>query len=338
MKGLNPKQREAILCKWCKKKMSYRKIAKEEGVSVWAVQKTIKRFTEHYTLDDLPGRGRKKAKILSKIDQRIISVFTKEKEISVRDCAKKCGTSSSTVQRVKVRNNFRTYRKQKCPKRSKVQSAKAKQRARKLYRHILNKKFECIVMDDETYVKLDYKTLPGPQFFTVNKEEKVTTADKSIQCEKFGKKLMVWQAICQCGKVSSPFVTNKTMNQEIYLKECLKKRLLPLIKEHSNKPLFWPDLASCHYASSVVNWYDSENLDYVKKELNPPNCPELRPIERFWAIIKRDLKQTCKPADSVKKFKYNWNRVVKKRGERLAKNLMKDVKKKVRKMGSGEQI
>ena len=79
MKGLNPNQREAILCKWCKKKMSYRKIAKEEGVSVWAVQKTIKRFTEHYTLDDLPGRGRKKAKILSKIEQRIISVFTKEK-------------------------------------------------------------------------------------------------------------------------------------------------------------------------------------------------------------------------------------------------------------------
>ena len=111
---------------------------------------------------------------------------------------------------------------------------------------------------------------------------------------------MVWQAICQCGKVSSPVVTNNTMNQEINLKECLKKRRLPLIEEHSNKPLFWPDLASCRYAFSVVNWYDNENLDYVKKELNPPNCPELRPIERLRATIKRDLKQTCKPADSVK--------------------------------------
>ena len=85
-------------------------------------------------------------------------------------------------------------------------------------------------MDDETYVKLDHKTLRGPQFFTVNKEEKVTTADMSIQCEKFGKKLMVWPAICQCGKVSSPFVTNKTMNQEIYLKEVLRRDFFRLLK------------------------------------------------------------------------------------------------------------
>ena len=31
---------------------------------------------------------------------------------------------------------------------------------------------------------------------------------------------------------------------------------------------------------------DTNNINYVKKVDNPPNCPELRAIEDFWGILK----------------------------------------------------
>ena len=33
--------------------------------------------------------------------------------------------------------------------------------------------------------------------------------------------------------------------------------------------------------------------------MNPSNCPELRPIERFWAIVKRNLRKNSSPATYV---------------------------------------
>lgn len=144
-------------------------------------------------------------------------------------------------------------------------------------------------MDDETYSKFSFRQLPGHKYYVSTIRGQVNSRYKYNQCDKFAKKAMIWQAICSCGKVSPSFVTNSTMEAENYLNECLKKRILPLIRKHNNPVLFWPDLASCHYARSVLNWLDSEDIEFVKKEVNIPNCPELHPIERFWAIIKRIL-------------------------------------------------
>ena len=70
------------------------------------------------------------------------------------------------------------------------------------------------------------------------------------------------------------------------LKECLQKRLLLLIKSHNNRPVFWPDLASIYYCKLAMEWYKKNNVKFVPKTENPPNCPELRVIEKYWAIIK----------------------------------------------------
>lgn len=334
MRGLSIEQRQRIVNKYGSvKNISMRKLAKEEGVSFCAVQNTIKRFGQYYSLEDLPGRGKKPGATRQDLEKKIVQQFAKKKGISVRDCAKKCGTSIGMVQRAKQRNSLKTYRKQKQPKRSSIQSASVKTRARKLYDQILSKKDQCIIMDDETYVKFDYKTLPGAQYYTVKKGLTVPNEEKSIFCEKFGKKILVWQAICQCGLKSTPFFSIGTLNAEIYRNECLKKRLLPLVRKHNTPTLFWPDLASCHYATSVRQWYDENDIHYVAKDMNPPNCPEVRPIEKFWALMKSKLRKNVKPANDLEKFKRDWNRVAKTVDASVVQNLMENIKRKVRKLG-----
>jgi len=52
------------------------------------------------------------------------------------------------------------------------------------------------------------------------------------------------------------------------------KRLRKFIREkHSdNNYIFWPDLASSHYAKSVTRWMHANHINFVPKENNPPNC------------------------------------------------------------------
>lgn len=144
-----------------------------------------------------------------------------------------------------------------------------------------SKKQHCVIMDDETCCKYDFKTLPGPQYYTVRVGQDVSEEKKSIYTEKFGNKMMVWQAICQCG---IKFFTNKSMNADLYQKECLQKRLLPMVRSHKGSVTFWPDLATCHYANDCIQWYKSNNVKFVDKDTNPPNAPEVRPIECYWHL------------------------------------------------------
>ena len=89
--------------------------------------------------------------------------------------------------------------------------------------------------------------------------------------------------------MSEPLIRDSkavAINQQIYLKECFKKRLLPFIHDkHSNgNYLFWPDLATSHYAKDCLTWM-SENINFVPKDMNPPNVPQARPIENFWGDL-----------------------------------------------------
>ena len=65
---------------------------------------------------------------------------------------------------------------------------------------------------------------------------------------------MVWMAISAKG-VSNVYVHRgkQAVDQKIYLKECINRRLLPFVdKYHSNgNILFWPDLARSHYSKIV---------------------------------------------------------------------------------------
>jgi hypothetical protein len=135
----------------------------------------------------MPGRGRKPGPCDPEIDTKVCRLFSKCPTISIRDAAKKLGCTSSMIKRVKYRHDFlKSYRKRKV-KRSVEQEGRAKSKAK-----LLTKKLRhfsgCIVMDDETYVKLDYQTLPGTQFYTAMKRQVLRKKMTTIPQEKFGKK------------------------------------------------------------------------------------------------------------------------------------------------------
>ena len=50
-------------------------------------------------------------------------------------------------------------------------------------------------MDDETYIKVNVKLIPGLNYYVSNIQGNVDDKFKFVYCDKFTKKLMIWQVI-----------------------------------------------------------------------------------------------------------------------------------------------
>ena len=216
------------------------------------------------------------------------------------------------------------------PNRYDKQNLKAKKCARKLYDEILTKFTGCIIIDDETYVKIDQNQIPGQKLYIADRRLNVADKYKYVKVDKYGRKLLIWQAICSCGLRSRPFVTSGTLNSDLYTKECLEKRLLSFIKRHKQNIKFWPDLASSHYSRKTMNWYRNNHVDVIPKSHNPPNCPEFRPVEKYWAIVKQKMKKVRAVIKSETAMLNQWNIYSGKVSDETVHIMMGGIKKKVR--------
>ena len=123
--------------------------------------------------------------------------------------------------------------------------------------------------------------------------------------------------------------SKSAVNQFLYLGECLKKRLVPFIRQHhtDGQYIFYPDLASSNYAQRVVRWYNGNSINYVKKAENPANCPEVRSIENFWSILKGKVYESNWEVNNLKELEVRIRFCLSKIGQNLVKRLIGDTRR-----------
>lgn len=324
--------REKIVHKyWEDPAVSVCKIAKSLKLPRTTVRDVLKGYKETLTINRKPGSGRKPGTYNKKLYQKVRLSFKTNPGLSHRDRAKRFKTSYGTIRNVLKKAGLKSFKAIKYPNRSDKQRFEVKKRSRRLYDEILTKHNGCLLVDDETYVKLDLKQNAGSKYYVATIRGKVLDKWKYICVDKYAKKAMIWQGICTCGKKTRPFVTSSMMNSDIYIEECLKKRVLPFIRQHRVPVKFWPDLASCHYSKKTVEFYLNNNIDFVPKDCNPPNCPQFRPIEKFWAIVKAKLKKNAGIVENAKAMHAKWIYFSEKVTATVVQNLMESIKRKVRK-------
>lgn len=106
--------------------------------------------------------------------------------------------------------------------------------------------------------------------------------------------------------------------------------MMKLYNEHTIKPIFWPDLATAHYTNATMAFLKENDVIFIEKKLNPLNCPQLRPIERYWALVKRNMCLTGKVATTIPEFKKIWRASALKVTLNVVQALMKRIRAKVR--------
>ena len=62
-------------------------------------------------------------------------------------------------------------------------------------------------------------------------------------------------------------------------------------------------MATSHYTKKVKEYLMESGIEFVPKLKNPPNVPQARGIERFWALCNSRYSKRYKDPISIKGFK-----------------------------------
>ena len=126
------------------------------------------------------------------------------------------------------------------------------------------------------------------------------------------------------GNVLGPFVSEGIISAKVYLKECSQARLLLFIGKHydHNEILFWPDMASTHYADKVISFLNDNRIEFVQKSKNDPNTPQARGIEWFCALCKTEYFERQNSPKSVRGLALVWRNISKSVAEKSGKAVM----------------
>lgn len=293
--GKEKKNRETIVNFYCANKEKGKAFTfsrfKKEGVAKSTVYSILKTFEERKTVERKPGSGRRCAKLTPPVKKRLLKAACDKKGVSCRKLAGKFNVDPSHVCRVLRKEGVSFHKRRKAPANKPGQEEKQQKRCRKLSRDIFPAKSATkIVMDDESYFCLKGDNMPcNSGFYTRDKENTPPSVKYRFQ-EKYPTKVLVWAAVSEEGVSDVFFMPSRgCIDGETYRRECVEKRLLPFIQEHhaDGDYVFWPDLASAHYAHATLELLQEHNVPFVPKEANPPNMPQLRPVENFWGVLKQ---------------------------------------------------
>jgi transposase len=251
----------------------------------------IKNWKQNENLERKKGSGRPVEFSTPSNILKIKAKFYNRHGRSLRKEARKLGCSYMTISRIlKQHTEVRCYKKQKKPLMTEPQKRMAKPKCRWIYEKFHDFDF---ILDDESYFTLSNTRLSGNNFFYSSDKNNAPDDVRYKYAEKYEKKVLVWLAISPKGRTKALILKSKmAINKSVYLKKCIKARLMPFLnKKYKNHPkyVFWPDLASSHYASIVVNYLKELKVNFMPKKCNPANLPQVRPIEDYWAHLKRNV-------------------------------------------------
>jgi transposase len=260
----------------------------------------LKKYKEHGTTNFLPKSGRPSKMSDKKVNELIKKVNNKT-GVSQRRLGRRFRVHQSTISRIiNNRTTIKIYKRKSAPKYTDHdQERRAKLNCLKLYK-ILKPDVQ-LILDDEKYFTLSGNSYDSRHYYT--SDPKTTPSDlKYRKKKKYEEHLLVWMAISTKG-ISSIYVhrSKVAIRQGSYLNECLRKRLLPFINKHhkNDSILFWPDLASSHYSNQAQQFLKDNNINYVRRHQNPPNVPQVRPIETIWSLLEKKVYEGAWEAKSL---------------------------------------
>ncbi len=313
-----------------------------EGVSKSTIYSILKRKESGTDFNRRVGSGRT-AKIFNKKGLAKLKRLVDHKDgIFQKKLAKTFECSQQYISKT-LKNKLKINRRKKIDiaQRTSKQQDEAKTKCSILYRKYKN--FEWI-LDDESYFTFSHATICGNDAYYTSDPKSTPATVKYRPRKKFESKCLVWIALSSKG-ISKPFICSGGMaiNQEVYLDQCIKSRLIPFIQENhlESNYVFWPDLATSHYAETVLDHLIEKSINHVDKDDNPANLPECRPIEDFWSILKAKVYENNWSAKNIKQLIRKIRKCLKKIPQSTIQALMDGVIKRinnVRRFGVNEKI
>ena len=308
------------------------------GVSKATIYRTIQRYEEGGNAQRKVGSGPRAVKLTPAKVNRLLNDAVGKKGVSQRKLALKYKVDVAYVNRTLKKNQVNYRKRKSCPRYKPGQSERAKSAASSLRRDFFPSSGRTqIVMDDESYFPLKDDNINGNKGVYVGPDAPFGDLPDELRLKprsKYPEKLLVWVAISERG-ISEPYflVKKASLTGEVYREECIKKYLVPFLDEfhQDGDYFFWPDLATAHYAHETKTLLETLEIPYIPRDKNPPNCPQLRPIEQFWAILKERVYEGGWEASSFRMLLQRIRKILREVEPDLCQRLFRGLKTKLRK-------
>ena len=308
------------------------------GISKSTAYRVVKKMDKGELLTRKSGSGRKADKMTPSKVLALKRYLMEHLGASQRKAALKFGVSLAYVNKiVRAKTKLRYKRRKRVPGATEEQKKKQKARCSRLRRKQMKADDATqIIMDDESYFPFKGNNQPGNRGFY---SDDINGAGDGVRCatvDKFTPKVMVWVAFSEHA-VSQPFFLQcGSMDAHIYRTNCLPK-LQDFIKDNyrGKKVIFWPDLAPAHYQRDVLETLTAMKIPFVAKEDNPPASPQLRPIERLWALLKSRVYAGGFEAQTKKQLIARIRRELAKITAQNCQNLWRSIRTNIRKVADG---
>lgn len=294
--ALSELDRRKLICDYCEKNPTKSRSDiyhhfHDMGFKKTFIYNAIKSFENKKSVERKIGSGKKCALQDSKIRAKLKAETVSRNAKSYAVLARKYEVSDKTVKKYLQDMNIKRKKKKSAPLTTDRQENVIKSRLKLLTQSYFSATsiYKC-VMDDESYFTIEGNEWQGDSYYECEGHE-IPENVKFKTRSKFPKKVLVWLAISESG-VSEPVFLQSglAVNKQIYINKCIPKLEKFIKKFHKHeKVVFWPDLASSHYAKDTLTELSRLGIEYIPKEQNPPNVPQLRPIENFWANLKRKV-------------------------------------------------
>ena len=85
-----------------------KQIAKFSGISLATVERSIRNYKLNLPLQEKAGGKHPKGTVDKQLEKKALKLFERRRNDSVRDMARKLGTSTATIQRIKKRNGYQS--------------------------------------------------------------------------------------------------------------------------------------------------------------------------------------------------------------------------------------
>lgn len=340
MEHLNENDRRSVIAEFYRRHMHLKKSFTvnhffQMGISKRTTYSICRRVENGNSVERQVGSGRPARKMPQKKREALVNQSHGKLGVSLRKLGRKFKIDKKYVSNILKENNVKLATRKSAPKYSEKQKLEQK---RKL-RHLSESAFSPsngteIIIDDESYFTFDGSDTANNKHFYCKEGEEVDDKVKFKRHKKFQSKLLVWLAISSRGH-STAFIcpSGNSVNADIYEKQCIRSRLVRFIREkHSDGNfVFWPDMATAHYAANVIAAYNELNIPFIPKDKNVPNVPQLRPIERFWRNLKRNVYENGWEASTHAELKKRILLKIRQTKISAFTNLMRRVKTKIRK-------
>ena len=304
-----------------------------ENIPRQTIYNIIRKYDTSDVVGDRPRSGRPR-KISSGERTRLKRLVNHKTGISLRRIAHKFNVHRRTIQRELNDMGIEYRKKKRAPRYTEKQIQEAPTRARRLYRTLLNNDFD-LILDDEKYFSLNNESVSTNRGFYTSDPSVTPPNVKFKRTQKYSAKVLVWIAISEKG-ISKPFFAKQVqvINETTYLNQCIRVRLMPFINKHHNlkQVLFWPDLATSHYAGSVTDFFEEQNICFVPKEKNPQNCPQARPIETLWSLLEDKVYGGGWEAKTVEQLKRRIQKQLKQIDMKTVQTMFSSIRKQLRKI------